>query len=164
MSIPGLYATGVDDFGNALTSGDVDTHYLILETGTNAVVVKPSGAWLANDANSMWVWEQINGQPTNVTRTFRLTFDLKGLDPTTANIGGTWATDNTGLDILINGASTGNTSAVSAENRATAAAAGPSRNGAHRRSSAPSWAAGLGRAATGPVATGAVTAPDRMNR
>jgi hypothetical protein len=110
VSIPGLFATGVDDDGNALSSGQIDTHYTILETGTNAVVVTPSGAWLPNSPTSMWIWETVSGQPTNVTRTFRLTFDLAGLDHTTAAIAGTWATDNTGADILINGMSTGNTS------------------------------------------------------
>ena len=56
------------------------------------------------------MWETETGQPTNVTRTFRLTFDLTGLDPSTATITGQWATDNFGPDILINGMSTGNTS------------------------------------------------------
>jgi hypothetical protein len=111
VAIPGLYTTGVDDDGNVLPGGAVDTHYHILETGTDAIVVStPAGSWIPNDGTSMWVWQQANGQPTNVTRTFRLTFDLTGLDPSTASISGTWATDNTGLNILINGQSTGNTS------------------------------------------------------
>ena len=38
-----------------------------------------------------------------------MTFDLAGLDATTALIAGQWAADNTGLDILINGNSTSNT-------------------------------------------------------
>ena len=36
--------------------------------------------------------------------------DLTGLDPLTAVIQGSWSTDNSGNDILVNGVSTGNTS------------------------------------------------------
>jgi hypothetical protein len=42
-----------------------------------------------------------------VTRIFRTTFDLTGFDPQTAVIQGFWATDNSGLDIKLNGNSTG---------------------------------------------------------
>jgi hypothetical protein len=53
------------------------------------------------------VWQNADGQPANVTRTFRTTFDLTGFDPRTAVIRGSWATDNSGLDIRLNGNSTG---------------------------------------------------------
>ena len=43
--------------------------------------------------------------------TYQTTFDLSGLDHTTASILGRWATDDQGIDILINGTATGNTSA-----------------------------------------------------
>lgn len=110
VQIDGLYATGVDDNGVALAPGAIDTHYTVLETGTNPFVVSnPPASWLPNNATSMWIWQQANGQPANVTRTFRLSFDLTGLDASTASISGFWSTDNFGLDILINGLSTGNT-------------------------------------------------------
>ena len=111
VEIPDLFPTGVDDSGMVLPGGATDPHYFILETGGFGIVVsKPHDTWARNDTNSKWIWETATGQPTNVTRTFRLTFDLTGLDPSTATITGEWATDNTGLDILINGMSTGNTS------------------------------------------------------
>ena len=37
------------------------------------------GSYIANDSSSRWIWENSNGQPTNVIRTFRTTFDLTGL-------------------------------------------------------------------------------------
>ncbi|MCZ8192348.1 MAG: PEP-CTERM sorting domain-containing protein [Microcystis sp. LE19-338.1B] len=65
------------------------------------------GAWLSNSSTSRWIWQQFDGQPANVTRTFRTTFDLTGLNPSTASIVGTWAADNFLDQILINGVSIG---------------------------------------------------------
>lgn len=108
--ITGLFNTGVDGSGAALSGGAVDTHYNSLSPALPAVVVTTiPGSWVDNTATHRWVWMSANGQPTNVTRTFRTTFDLTGLNAATASISGQWAVDNTGLDILINGVSTGNT-------------------------------------------------------
>ena len=109
--ITGLFPTGVNSSGNVLGLGILDSHYIVLDgstPGANAVTMSsiPS-TYIPNDATSLWIWENANGQPTNVTRTFRTSFDLTGLDPGTARISGAWATDNFGLDILINGVSTG---------------------------------------------------------
>lgn len=109
--IPGLHPTGVDAFGSVLPGGAADPHYSIPLLSAQAVVVTtPDVGWLANDATSKWVWQQFDGLPTNVTLTFRLEFDLTGLNPATASVTGLWSTDNFGDDILINGASTGSTS------------------------------------------------------
>jgi len=114
--ITGLFATGVDAAGNALPAGSADPHYSIVAPSQPAIVVKDAipATWLPNNATSRWVWETAQGAPTGstsspVTRSFRLSFDLAGLDPATALISGSWATDNFGADIFINGASTGNT-------------------------------------------------------
>ncbi len=48
-----------------------------------------------------------NGSPTDAARTFRTTFDLTGFDLATVEIDGLWGVDDTGLDILLNGVSTG---------------------------------------------------------
>lgn len=113
LPIPGLFNTGVDGSGNALSAGAADPHFSILAPAQAAVVINDGipGTWLPNTANRRWVWQQANGQPTNTTLTFRLSFDLAGLNPATASITGEWATDNAGDDILINGVSTGNTCA-----------------------------------------------------
>ncbi len=39
--------------------------------------------------------------------TYRTTFDLTGFKPQTATVTGQWSSDNVGLDILVNGVSTG---------------------------------------------------------
>lgn len=104
-----IFGTGLDDFGNPLAPGSVDTHYLVIESGTNAEVrTNLSSLYFANDANSQWIWQQSNGQPTGVTLKFRTTFDLTGFDSNNIIINGQWGTDNLGMDILINGVSTGN--------------------------------------------------------
>ena len=103
-----LFGTGLDAAGAPLALGAADPHYTVVETGTPAVVLNPPHAnYFANDANSQWVWQQANGQPINVTRTFRTTFDLTGFNLATVAIDGAWGTDNQGLDILLNGASLG---------------------------------------------------------
>ena len=111
IPITGLFNTGVDGSGVALTAGSSDIHYSILAPAQSAIVIKDSipSTWLANTATHRWVWQDVNGTPINVARTFRLLFDLTGLDAATASISGYWATDNAGLDIFINGNSTGNT-------------------------------------------------------
>jgi hypothetical protein len=110
-AIQGLFRTGVDNQGNSLTPGSSDPHYLILDGAVpnTSAIVMDSHPWLGNTSTSMWIWETRSGQPTNVYRTFRTTFDLTGLDPNTASINGIWIVDNQGIDILINGSSTGNT-------------------------------------------------------
>ena len=108
-----LFATGVNSAG-APTTG-TDSHYSIISapapapTGPANISTAIPGTWAANNATSKWISPQ-NGN-TNVAPgswTYRTTFDLTGLVPSTANIVGTWAADNSGL-ILLNGVSTGNT-------------------------------------------------------
>jgi hypothetical protein len=104
---------GLVNTGAGLGDGAIDPNWSILLPVQQAVVVNSAvipGTWLPNTADSKWIWETATGQPTNVTRTFRITFDLTGFDPGTAFISGRWATDNTGLDIILNGVGTGQTS------------------------------------------------------
>jgi hypothetical protein len=108
--ITGLFATGVDGAGVALAGGASDTHYSILSPAQQGVVINTiPGSWVNNTRTRRWIWETAAGTPVNVTRTFRTTFDLTGLDAATASLSGLWAADNAGLDIFINGAATGNT-------------------------------------------------------
>ena len=107
-----LFPTGVDSSGAPLGDGVSDPNYYILETESSGVVMNENNipaSWVSHSSNSNWIWEKATGKPTHVTRTFRTTFDLTGLDPNTASISGKWAVDNQGLDILVNGISTGQT-------------------------------------------------------
>ena len=107
-----LFPTGVDSSGAPLGDGVSDPNYYILETESSGVVMNENNipaSWVSHSSNSNWIWEKATGKPADVTRTFRTTFDLTGLDPNTASISGKWAVDNQGLDILVNGISTGQT-------------------------------------------------------
>lgn len=113
-TITGLYNTGTDASNVALANdfGAIDTHYQIVSStspgyaGQQAVTYY-NGAYPANDADSKWVSLSDTGSPGNNTTTYRLTFDLTGLNQLTAQITGSWATDNGGT-LLLNGAATGN--------------------------------------------------------
>jgi len=107
--IPSLFGTGLDIIGDPLSLGSPDPHYNYVETGPGPAVVMTAipGSYVPNGANSQWVWQQADGQPTNVIRTFITTFDLTGLDPSTAQIDMLIGTDNSLVDIELNGISTG---------------------------------------------------------
>jgi PEP-CTERM motif len=118
-----LFNTGVDAVGAVLPGNSVgDAHYSLVatpvgSTGTLRVVSAaggyPVGPWLGDNTLSRWIGpgndDDVNGPAGAYT--YRTTFDLAGLDPASAVIAGAWATDNNGLDILINGISLGYTTA-----------------------------------------------------
>jgi len=111
VPIPGLFPTGVNGSGVGLPSNTADPHYAILTPAQSGVVIDPANAaWVANTTASRWIWQASDGTPTDLTLTFRTTFSLTGLDPSTATISGTWATDDLGVDIVLNGHSLGLTS------------------------------------------------------
>ncbi len=112
-----IFSTGVDDSGNPLPLGSVDPHFVVVETGNQAVVLDPiAGVWVDNDTTSQWIWltsdmYQNTGTTNNpIIWTFRTTFDLTGFDPSTAQIDGLFAVDNGLDDIKLNGNSLPNSS------------------------------------------------------
>jgi hypothetical protein len=122
VSIP-LFNTGVGTGGNLVPDGDVDPHYSLLSPnpdslGPNAYTLSDSDAypffaWLANTSISKWITPHPDyaiDEPGNYV--YRTTFYLPPSfkeKHDTASITGLWSSDNAGLDILINGLSTGNT-------------------------------------------------------
>ena len=114
LPIPGLYNTGVDDSGVVLSDG-ADPHYAMTVSpeGTpgpaTAITSPPSPPWIQQTASSRWIGPNVvggNGEPG--VYTFETTFDLTGLDASSAVITGLWSVDNAGADILLNGNPTGN--------------------------------------------------------
>jgi len=105
-----LFNTGVDAIGTPLSGGSSDPHWTVISgpgitTPQAAVVVNdqsPSGRY-AQDPNSPWIWANASGiAGLGSPYDFRLTFDLTGLNPSTATISGSWGVDNDG-SILLNG-------------------------------------------------------------
>jgi len=120
VDIPGLYNTGVDDQGTPLPDNTADPHYILIvnpDTGSPDAIVLDSaafpivaGPWLANSATSKWIGPQFNTVASVADNyTYRLTFDLTGVDLETVEITGGWATDNTGVNIQVNGTDSGQT-------------------------------------------------------
>ena len=109
-----LFNTGVDAAGNPLANNAAETHYTLVGGGDLRVATSangfPIGPWLGDDSASAWVGPNTDGSLDGdvATYDYRLTFSLDGLNAATASIMGRWSTDNEGLDILINGVSTGN--------------------------------------------------------
>lgn len=120
------FNTGVDDAGNLLPGGAVDPHYTLISSpdplspGPNAFVVAPGwangyplppgGIWLAQGPSSNWIAPKADQSwPANLQGyyTYRTTFDLTGFYPSSAVLTGRWTSDDFGVDILINGISTG---------------------------------------------------------
>ncbi|MEP6834970.1 MAG: PEP-CTERM sorting domain-containing protein [Gemmatimonas sp.] len=117
QAVSGLFNTGVNGTGVRLAtgSGATDTHYKVVENVVNNVMQQ---AIVANypayafDANSSYIWQQADGNPGGVTRTFRTTFTLNaGYNPLTAVLNGAWSTDNAGTNIILNNVASGKTSA-----------------------------------------------------
>lgn len=117
--ISGLYNTGMDDFNQPLSDGETDSHYqLILSAdadypgpATKVILSNefPMGNWYPNGDKSKWIAPRTDAGKWNEAGTYvyRIYFDLTGHDLNSTIIKGGWSTDNNGVDILINGNSTG---------------------------------------------------------
>lgn len=118
--IPGLYNSGMDDFNNLLADGETDSHYQLVQSadagypGPSSKVILsnefPMGNWYPNGNKSKWIAPRTDAGKWNEAGVYvyRLYFDLTGHDLNSTIIKGGWSTDNNGIDILINGSSTGN--------------------------------------------------------
>jgi hypothetical protein len=98
-----LFSTGVDASGTPLPGGSVDPHYTV-SPGPSAVVIgSPSSVgWVANTANSTWISNAANTYGGPGPFTYTTTFDLTGLDPSTAAISGWMSADDQAV-IYLNG-------------------------------------------------------------
>lgn len=119
LPIPGIFNTGVDGNNELLADGEIDLHYRLVSSddveypGPDALIpssgIWPIGSWFPNGPDSKWIAPRFDAEKFNAPGhyVYRLTFDLNAFDYKTAEIGGFWSSDNNGVDILINGASTG---------------------------------------------------------
>lgn len=111
------FNTGVDSTGTVLPVGAIDPHYRITESadptyiGKQAYVVEDS-PWFPNSSTSKWISVNPNRGTTIGNYAYETIIDLGTTDPTTTAIYGRWSSDNNGLDIKINGQSTGQTTSI----------------------------------------------------
>jgi len=108
-----VFNTGVANDSSVLADGSVDSHYTIIASvvgPSNAFAVAANPDWIPNSSTSKWIGPTPDAGSAGIPGgnfTYRTTFDLSGLNPTTAVLQGNFASDNTTTDILINGISTG---------------------------------------------------------
>ena len=119
-----LFNTGVDASGTVLADGTSgpsgDPHYKLISVpvgSTTDIRIRTSAGgypippYSLDNTSSRWIGPNNDSQVDGPVGTYRYqtTFDLTGFNPSTASVTGNWATDNNGLDILINGTSLGYT-------------------------------------------------------
>ena len=104
-----IFNTGVDASGAPLSGGSADPHWSVVagpditSPTPGEVLTNPSGLY-ASSADSQWIWVNADGSGSTASPyTFRLTFDLTGLNASTATISGAWGVNNEGV-IQLNGA------------------------------------------------------------
>jgi hypothetical protein len=118
--ISDLFNTGVDDHRTLLTNAAVDAHYTLIQSDDPAAAgpqsfvildnVFPIGPWLGTTPDSKWIGPRSDAGTGNLpgNYTYRTWFNVGDRDPSTVIIVGRWLTDNTGVDILVNGVSVTN--------------------------------------------------------
>jgi hypothetical protein len=107
-----LVSTGLDASNTLIGAGGVaDAHWTVSEQAGGfgaAQTVYPNNAdwfsgWIANGPSSDWIARNASITDNGpAPYTFSTTFDLTGLDPTTAEIFGSWAIDDQG-SLALNG-------------------------------------------------------------
>jgi hypothetical protein len=120
-----IFNTGVDTFGNTLPDATVgDPHYTLTSVpggSTTDIRVRtsaggyPIGPYIGDDVLSTWIGPNNDTMIDGPVGTFiyETTFNLTGLNPATASLTIGWSTDNNGLDVVLNGSSTGQTTSDS---------------------------------------------------
>lgn len=99
-NIPGVFSTGVDNSGDLLSAGQTDPKWTISLSPNGAVPALVTASldknWVADTASSQWINANGVGQgPASAgLYIYTLTFSLNQLDPSTAQITGEWASDN----------------------------------------------------------------------
>ncbi|CAB1064958.1 hypothetical protein D1BOALGB6SA_9755 [Olavius sp. associated proteobacterium Delta 1] len=109
--ITDLSATGLDANGDVQSDGGVDANYRLTWPSSAAVYKMPTAAvptnWYTPTNDSAWIGLSSDGSTESAgTYNYRLDFDLAGFNPETAEISGSWASDNDSK-IYLNGIYTG---------------------------------------------------------
>jgi hypothetical protein len=110
VPIPGLFNTGVDEDGKKLGDKASEIHYDLSGRDSDTFVISDGSrpkAWTPSRGQSAWIGpENGTGAAAPGRYWYTLSFDLSGLDPSTAFISGAWATDNNS-EIYLNNDQTG---------------------------------------------------------
>jgi hypothetical protein len=121
--VTSLFNTGVNASGTPLADGTIgDPHYTMVSApgGQNTTIqvrnqngeYPENPPWIGTDSLSAWIGPvgDTNLDGAAGAYDYRTTFNLTGFNLSSVVITGQWATDDSGLNILLNGVSTGITS------------------------------------------------------
>lgn len=115
VAIPGLFNSGVvTTEGPVLTDNAPEPHFTLGGAVAGVPIVAtaaggfPIGPWLGDNGSSTWITPSVTTDGPEGDYTYALTFDMSGLNVSTAGIFGRWAVDNVGAEILLNGVGTMN--------------------------------------------------------
>ncbi len=123
QSIPGLWNSGATSQGGLPGAHGATAGNITLGAGSplsGPVYIStsaggfPIGPWYGDSNDSSWIVptaDPDNNAPDG-DYLYQISFDMTGLNTSTASILGRWAVDNEGVDILLNGVSTGNSNTV----------------------------------------------------
>lgn len=120
VAIPGLLNTGVSSLDGAALADNANPAGWIGSAPGNVPFSPmaatsaqgfPIGPWLGDNGSSAWITPSADTNSVEGLFTYTTSFDLLGLDSSSAEIFGRWTSDNAGKDILLNGVSLGITSA-----------------------------------------------------
>lgn len=110
-----IFNTGESTGGTALAPGTADSHYTLVSAPSGvpltAIATTQNASWTPNTATTDWISPGGNGGSSWPVGTYdyQITFDLTGLDASTAELSGEWTSDNN-ASISLNGVDTGITS------------------------------------------------------
>jgi PEP-CTERM motif len=112
-----LFNTGMNNGGSTLATGATDTHWVLISGGSTrpAFAVDDAegypGYWLGPSAMSKWITPVVSGGTAGDAGAgdfiYQTSFDLSGINLSTASLQGLVTADNAISDILINGVGIG---------------------------------------------------------
>lgn len=103
-----VYGTGVNNIGGLLPASSADSHWTITSSplGPATAYVYDGGypipPWALNGPDSMWISPTSDTGGPSGTYVYQTTFDLTGLDASTAQLSGSWSTDDS-AEAYLNG-------------------------------------------------------------
>jgi hypothetical protein len=95
IPIEGLFSSGVDSAGNALSVGSLEQHYDMSGPAGPARVIAPHPVWISAPTGSAWMGPASGDADSPVgDYTYSIMFDMTGLDIATAMISAQVSSDN----------------------------------------------------------------------
>ncbi len=111
QAIPGVLNTGVNADGSLATPGTAEQHWIMIQSphSSPSFVENSPAPYAFRPTRSRWIGPSINGNDdvAQGTYKYRLTFNLTGLNASSAILSGGFLSDNATTMVFLNGVATG---------------------------------------------------------